>query len=276
MPTTHPRHASPLKAKPKKSSQQTRTPLWLKSHIDPIRDLLRSKEFNVMGRLSFVSIVKPDGTQKLMDFRRSGPFAAEAKNVNQVLLISEWTGLPSHLEASATPCPDCQSDCQFCHGMETKTCTLRYCGGRGKREDPDRSIDFSAEEFCPACRGTGKVKCDGCAGTGFYSTGLKDGAKYDPDVRPKQPLCETCQGRRNRSTETPVNLLEFQIAQVGSASIIGEIARFIVMPENGRAAYQYDVMADSMGDGMFMVIESGKPQMAYLVGGIAVRKDVGK
>jgi hypothetical protein len=40
-------------------------------------------------------------------------------------------------------------------------------------------------------------------------------------------------------------------------------------------------MADSMGDGMFMVIETGmiatsKPQMAYLVGGIAVRKDVGK
>jgi hypothetical protein len=274
--TTHPRHASPLKTSPKKSSQSARTPLWLRSHIEPIRDLLRAKEYNVMGRLSFVSIVKPDGTGKLMDFRRAGPFVAEAKNVNQVLLISEWVGLPPHLEASATACPDCQSDCPFCHGAEVRPCTLRYCGGTGKRIDPEKLMDFSGEKQCPACHGTGKVKCDACAGTGFYSTGLKDGAKYDPDSRPKQPVCETCQGRRTRSTETPVNLLEFQIAQVGITSVIGEIVRFTVIPEQGRAAYRYDVLPDAMGDGMFIVIEPGSPQMAYLVGGIAVRKDVGK
>ena len=137
-------------------------------------------------------------------------------------------------------------------------------------------MDFSGETVCPACRGTGKVKCDACAGTGFYSTGLKDGAKYDADIRPKQPLCETCHGRRNLSTETPVSLLEFQIAQVGELSIIGEIVRFTVMSEHGRAAYRYDVLSDGVGDGMFMVIEPGSPQMAYLVGGVAVRKDVGK
>jgi hypothetical protein len=276
MPTTHPRHASPLKPAPKKSSQLTRTPAWLKAHLDPIRDILRTKEYNVMGRLSFVSIVKPDGTKMLMDFRRTGPFVGEAKNVNQVLLISEWKGLPSHLEASTGPCPDCQSKCQFCHGEKTKLCTLRYCGGRGVRSDPQKLMDFSGEEFCPSCLGEGRVKCDGCDGTGRRSTGFVGGVSYDPDARPRQAICETCKGRRTLTAETPVNLLEFQIAQVGTTSVIGEIVRFIVMPENGRAAYQYDVMPDSLGDGMFLVIEPGPPQMAYLVGGIAVRKDVGR
>lgn len=99
---------------------------------------------------------------------------------------------------------------------------------------------------------------------------------YDPDARPKQPFCETCSGRKVLSKETPVNLMEFQIAQVGTLSIIGEILRFTVMPDQGRAAYRYDVIPDSLGDGMFLVIESGKPGAAYLLGGIAVRKDVSR
>jgi hypothetical protein len=274
MPTTHPRHPSPLKkTPPKKSSQSTRTPLWLQSHIDPIRDILRTKEYDVMGRLSFVSVVKPDGTQKLMDFRRSGPYVAEAKNVNQVLLVSQWTGIPPHLEASAKACPDCQSECPFCHGSKMKVCTLRYCGGRGKREDPQKLMDFSNEERCPSCQGSGKVTCDGCGGTGSRSTGFLDGVAYDPDARPQQAFCPTCQGRRNLSTETSVSLADFQIAQVGTFSIIGEIVRFTVIPEHGKAAYRYDVVPDGMGDGMFLVIE---PNAAYLVGGVAVRKDVGR
>jgi len=277
MPTTHPRHASPLKKiPPKKSSQSTRTPLWLRSHIDPIRDILRTKEYDVMGRLSFVSIVKPDGTQKLMDFRRTGPFVAEAKNVNQVLLISQWTGLPPHLEASATPCPDCQTECLFCKGRRSQICTLRYCGGVGVRRDPQGLMDFSQEKCCPSCNGLGHIACEGCGGTGRRSTGFLGGAVYDPDARPAQTVCATCNGRRVLSTETPVSLLDFQIAQVGTISIIGEIVRFTVIPDHGKAAYRYDVLPDGMGDGMFLVIEPGSPQMAYLVGGIAVRKDVGR
>jgi hypothetical protein len=276
VPTTHPRHASPLKVTPKKSSQATRTPAWLRSHIDPIRDLLRVKEYNVMGRLSFVSLIRPDGDKRLMDFRRTGPFLAEAKNVNQVLLVSPWAGLPPHLEASTGPCPDCQSDCQFCHGAEYKACTLRYCGGKGKRHDPEGLMDFSGEEKCPGCNGTGKVKCDGCDGTGLRSTGFKDGAQFDPDARPSQTVCATCQGRRTLRVETSVDMADFEIAKVGASSIIGEIVRFTVVPEHGRAAFQYDVLPDALGDGMFVVIEPGPPQMAYMVGGIAVRKDVGR
>jgi hypothetical protein len=280
MPTTHPRRASPLKPRAKKaSSAVVRTPAWLESHIRPVRDILRMKEYSIMGRLSFVSILKPgEEKARLIDLRQEGPFVAEAKNVNQVLLISEWTGIPPHIDNSQQiPCPDCQRECEFCKGTKDRVCSLQYCGGRGKRYDPAGLLDFSQEEKCPSCQGTGRVKCDGCQATGRRSTGILHGELYDADRRPPQPVCPKCKGRKVLVKETAVNILDFLIAQVGPFSILGEIQRFTVIPKSGKAAYQYDVLADGLGDGMFLVIEAvGKPSFAYLVGGIAIRKDVSR
>jgi len=279
MPTTHPRRPSPLKPSPRKSSGSMKTPAWLEAHLRPIKDILRTKEFTIMGRLSFVSVLNPkEQIPKLIDLRQEGPWLAEAKNVNQVLLISEWTGIPPHIDNSKQiPCPNCLRECEFCRGTKERNCSLQYCGGRGRRFDPQGLQDFSQEDHCPSCQGTGKVKCDGCQGTGRRSTGIAHGELYDADRRPPQPVCPKCKGRKVLVKETPVNILDFQVAQVGPFQILGEIIRFTVIPKSGKAAYQYDVLSDAMGDGMFLVIEpSGEYSMAYLVGGVAVRKDVSR
>lgn len=239
-----------------------KTPEWILPHIQPIKDILRMRTYDMVGHLSFVQIEREENEKpKLIDFRKVGPAIARAHSGNQLVLVSPWEGIPSKLEVSKDPCPDCLAECEYCKGSGRKLCEAFHCGGSGTAHMPN------GDEKCAVCDGTGKMECSACRGLGKRPTG-HEGGNYDW----QSPRCASCHGRQFVNQEVPVALAEFECGRVGPMVTLGPVVRFTVEPIPGphRAPpLVYDVIPDGNNDGMLIVLESEQtPCQAYLLGGM--------
>lgn|GEM_PF-6144563 len=265
-----PVHAKPA---PRAKSQPKPEPVlvdkrdlaWLNKTLQPMRDVIRKGEFDVLGHLSFVNIQPRDPNAKapLIDFRKSGPAIAQARTMNQLVIVSPWEGIPPHVEISEDFCESCLAVCDVCNGKGEKICEAQYCGGSGTQHLPNGPRE------CVSCKGTGEAPCSSCRGLGNKATGLAAGS-YDSS----KGLCPDCHGRKFQSKETIHDPREFACGEYGGMQALGPIIRFSVRPLPGanRAVtpYIFDVMTDVYGDGMCLMVDE-KAHQAFLMGGIAKR-----
>jgi hypothetical protein len=237
--------------------------LWLAQKLQPIREILRTGDYEIKGNLSFVNTQGADGKIKLIDFRKNGPAIAQARSMNQMLIVSPWAGIPSHLEQSAEPCPDCRAVCDVCDGKGLKLCEAPYCGGDGTQRMP------TGDRQCVCCKGSGYMQCSGCRGTSKRSTGYKGGT-YRED--PPQERCATCHGQQFLNREVAIDPHDFSCGNFAGMLALGPLVRFSVRPlptaDRNAAPLIYDVLLDVYGDPMIILVDETQGQ-AFLIGGIA-------
>ncbi len=220
-------------------------------------------EYDVLGNLSFVNIADAHdpAVVKTIDFRKIGPAVAQARTMNQLVIISPWEGIPPHVEVSQQFCKACKAVCDVCLGKGKKACEAPYCGGSGTQDLPTGKVK------CATCKGSGSAPCSSCRGQGKKATGIKGGS-YDY----RQGLCPVCQGRKFQSQETAKGLTEFSCGTYGGMVALGPIIRFSVRPNAGSSAHAapliYDVITDMYGDGMCLMVDENA-RHAFIVGGIA-------
>jgi hypothetical protein len=256
VPVAHTRRAVKPQPKPAK------TPAWIQPHIQNVKDILRMRAYDMLGHLSFVQIDREGEKPKLIDFRKVGPAIAQAHGSQQIVIVSQWEGIPPRLEMSKDPCQSCLAKCEFCDGSGRKLCEAFFCGGSGTARMPN------GDEKCSTCDGTGNMECSACRGLGKRPTGHEAG-NYDW----QSPRCKFCGGRQFVNQEIPVPLSDFECGRIGPMILLGPVLRFSVTPIAGpgrNAPVVYSVGLDGNNDGMLLAIESENvPCAAYLLGGIA-------
>jgi len=268
MPKTAPRHPAPPRRVVAVKPATVRSVMpELNDRIQFTLDILRRQDFEILGRLSFLTIERPNGQRESMDFRKTGPMVGQARSANLVLLVEQWNGIPPHVETSEQMCPACLAKCDICEGKGTKVCDGAWCGGLGYRAEP------TGKKECLMCNGTKVKTCDACQGSGKRSTGLAGGERYDDTRVPPQQRCTSCKGRKRVNKEVAVTPADFGSRSIGPMIAVGPVVRFTIAPqEPQRPTLTYDVRADINGDYMLLLLESSAvPCAAYLIGGIPTR-----
>lgn len=257
--------------------------------LEWLRDVARMKQYHIIGRLSRAQIYRPSGAQTI-DFRKQGPVLAFANGTEQLIVTSEWEGLPAKWSDTETLCPDCQSTCDVCKGEGKKACEAFRCGGAGKVPEPTQACpdcvaigprkpdcstchgigSITPMVECNVCAGSGKAPCSLCRGTGKRPTGIKDG---DTDYR--KPACATCRGSRFAHEEIPQPIEPFiNVRLPGGIVALGPVTRFAIDSVGGTGAPPtvYDVSPDATGQYLALIIEPTGG--AYLIGGILTAQGV--
>lgn len=256
--------------------------------LPQLRDIVRMRQFRLIGRLSRVQIVRPAGP-KTLDFRKEGPVIGFAIGSEQIVVTTPWPGLPAKWDDTDKFCSECLAACDVCGATGKKVCEGFKCGGSGKVPLPmipceadgclvlAREINplcpkcggtghFIPKGECPMCSGTGKMVCSACRGTKKRPTG-NQGGSYDWH----QPACAACRGSKFAHTEIPQPLSDFVAARIGPMVALGPIVRFAVdsIGGEGTPPKVFDVEADSNGQHMVILLESEQPGAgAFMVGGV--------
>lgn len=261
----------------------------LQTFLQTLRDAARMKRYRLIGQLSRCQIMRPDGP-KTIDFRKEGPILAMMEGSEQIIVVSEWRGIPPKLDDTDQFCPDCLSQCDVCGGSGNKICEAFKCGGSGVVPLPfaicteSSCLDGKAgvlNPHCPRCHGTGsylpmgtcqvchgsgKMTCSVCRGTGKRPTGIKDG-----DTNWRLPACATCKGTKFAHNEIPQETEQFVNARLGDMIALGPIVRFAVdsVGGTGMPPQVFDVDADANGQYLVLLLERDEPGAAsYLIGGV--------
>jgi hypothetical protein len=203
------------------------------------------------------------------------------------------------------PCRKCLHVCDVCDGKGTKACENLDCGGRGwisgfwiscpgpgcHKDKKQFKADCATcatspirgqireRQVCPECEGEKIMRCSGCMGTGKRATGHKNGSL---DYR--VGACGACNGTGRKGRWVPQELAKFcnaELADVRSAKngakwkrfwrVLGPIHSFTLDSFGGRGLRSFEVMKDSAGDYLQLLVPSSvrqRPQKAYLVGGV--------
>src|SRR5882724_6073648 len=101
----------------------------LEQAIDRQRELILQREYQVLGTIDFIWVVRESGLIK-MDYRKSGPNLGFNPETGDFLLLTGWRGLPDLAQPSQA-CQACLGTCGDCHGKGKKPCTLTGCAGSG-------------------------------------------------------------------------------------------------------------------------------------------------
>lgn len=256
--------------------------------LQQLRDIARMRRYSMIGRLSRVQVMRPAGA-KTIDFRKDGPVLAFAVGSEQIIVTTPWPGLPSKWDDTDQFCKDCLSACDVCNATGKKVCEGFQCGGSGKVPLPivacsaDECLEktghvnpkctecggsgnFSPKGDCKMCGGTGVMTCPVCRGSSKRPTGIKDGS-----VNWKDPACSSCQGSKFAHTEIPQAISDFVDVRIGPMIALGPIVRFAVESVGGEGTppQVFDVMADSEGRHMVILLESEQPGAgAFMIGGV--------
>jgi hypothetical protein len=256
-----------------------------------LRDIERMRQYRLVGRLSRVQILRPDGA-KTIDFRKDGPVLAFASGTEQLIVTDPWRGIPPKWDDTETFCPACLSDCDVCGATGQKSCEAFKCGGSGRVPVPavacpaDDCLNggiagaqvkpgcamcrgtgsFIATADCKVCEGTGKAKCSLCRGEGKRPTGILGGS-----TNYREATCAECRGSKFAHKEIPQDINEFVNARIGAMLALGPIVRFAVESVGGEGLppIVYDVEADSNGQHLVLLVDDNPPAArAYMIGGI--------
>jgi len=266
----------------------------LEQILDRHRELVLKREYQVLGTIDFIWVVRESGLVK-MDYRKSGPNLGFNHETGDFLLLTSWRGLPDLAEPSQ-PCTACLGTCGDCHGAGEKPCTLTGCAGSGYVKVkfvpcPDclGSKAGKTKPKCGTCNGRGEVadpeKCKGCdenglavcppcRGTGKVSTGKADGKADGYDDRLKEfitvPPCAKCKGTGRTAETKPQDWRPFVNGRLGKRIAIGPIQRIVWhTPGLGSAFQQCQVSPDNGGNLMVLLLDGENPgAKQYLVGGI--------
>lgn len=256
--------------------------------LQQLRDIVRTRQFRLIGRLSRVQVVRPEGA-KTIDFRKEGPVLGFAVGTEQIVVTTPWNGIPSKWDDTDRFCPDCLADCDVCGATGKKVCEGYKCGGSGKVPLPMVSCpaedclgitgqvnlkcaqcggsgSFVPKGDCQMCAGTGQMTCSVCRGTKKRPTGIKGGS-YDW----RQPACQACWGSRFAHTEIPQEIMQFVDVRIGPMLALGPIVRFAVESVGGEGTppQVFDVQADSNGQHMVIFLEHEQPGAgAFMIGGV--------
>jgi hypothetical protein len=264
-------------------------PQTLQAMLQPLHDLMRTRQYTVLGRMTVASILRDGGRVNTIDFRREAPTIAVANESDQLLMVTPWPGIPPKWSESTDFCQSCIAKCDVCVDGK-KACEGFQCGGRGTIPLPVELCDGpgctktmgkfnpsctqcngtgNVQKFadCPVCQGTGKMTCGSCRGTGERPTGVQDGNHSSADFR--KPACNACKGSRFAHHDIPVNINEFVNAREGSMLFLGPVIRFVLDPVEGGIPQVFDVEPDSQNNGMVIALTSDAPGCeAYILGGV--------
>ncbi len=220
-----------------------------------------------------------------MEFYHEGPILGARRDRFDLLLLTEWKGLPELRKPSQTPCGHCTATCEQCAGEGKSVCEL--CGGAGKRYrravcecaagkpcDPKcktcRGVGMFEEPYtCECCDGSKKMTCPRCRGLKMESTGI-----YPPEMRgkPNALPCPQCRGHRIVIELEPQKMEKFLHGRLAGYDVYGPI-RSIAYKAMGGAA-RLDIVAiepDLAGNLMVLLLEplQGGLKRGYFLGGLA-------
>lgn len=262
----------------------------LQTFLAYLRDVERMRQYRLIGRLSRVQILRPEGV-KVIDFRKDGPVLAFAAGTEQLIVTDPWRGLPAKWDDSETFCPACLSDCDVCGATGKKLCEAFKCGGGGKVPTPAVVCPekdclngglgarpnpaclkcrgtgmYIGTADCKVCDGTGKATCSLCRGSGKRPTGIQGGS-----TNYREPSCPECRGSKFAHKEIAQDINTFVNARIGTMLALGPIVRFAVEAVGGEGSppIVYDVEADANGQHLVLLVEQDQPDgRAYLIGGV--------
>jgi hypothetical protein len=264
-------------------------PHGMDAFLARIRDLERTKDYRIFGRLTRAQILRPAGA-KVLDFRKTGPVLAMADD-DLIVVVDVWQGMPAKLDDTDEFCRACLATCDVCAGTGKKLCEMFTCGGRGRVNAPGEQCPseeclhgglrghikpgcdmchgtgiFVGTRECPACKGEGKARCGQCRGTGKRPTGIEGG-----DTNWRKPSCPECKGTKFNHREIPQDVDAFIIAGLGEMVAIGPIVSFVVesVGGTGEPPQVYEVDADANGQHLVILLERNAPgARMYMLGGV--------
>ncbi len=244
--------------------------------------------------------VGPDIAALLKPEDQGAPGVPPVPDVNTLLVLGAWAGLPPIRHDSSTPCPKCQTVCDSCAGKGTKICQGFGCGGRGTTDGqwilcPADGCSLQTGKInpvgCETCRGSGQVReqvtcqmckgskvmhCPRCKGAGKIATGYKGGQMPGPNSQGQMrmpPVCASCNGSSvyDGFVEQPVEKFTNAVLSVRESvlgyRLLGPISAFCIADHRTHATRIFDVKPDAMGDYLMLAIGGARQQKAYLVGG---------
>jgi hypothetical protein len=258
--------------------------------LEYLRNIERTRTYRLIGRLSRVQILRPEGV-KVLDFRKEGPVLAFAIGTEQLIVTDPWRGIPAKWSESDELCQACLSDCDVCGATGKKLCEAFRCGGGGRVPIP--AVPCPAEDClgggvgdtinprcstcrgsgmfygtkeCEVCDGTGRAKCSLCRGAGRRPTGILGGS-----TNYREPTCPECGGSKFAHKEIPQDINSFVNARIGDMVALGPIVRFAVesVGGTGNPTLIYEVDADVNGQHLVLLLERETPRAhAYMIGGV--------
>jgi hypothetical protein len=221
---------TPAKLKPSEMSAEVRSMIDLRhqaeqrGHFEPLGRLLSidtahgTIEFEIQqGQAAGPDLARavPTGYQISEIYPEEGKVTQPVADLNTLLVLGAWAGLPALRRNSAVPCPKCKHICEVCRGTGKKQCEGLDCGGRGytlgkwascpgpgcHKETGNYKADCATcagsdvrgmmRELvdCLMCKGTGMMTCSACRGTKKRSTGRVNGS-----LDWRLPACKACGG----------------------------------------------------------------------------------
>jgi hypothetical protein len=292
--TVAPNRTRRAHAQPAEESFAAKAADLLEQNLDRQRELVLQREYQVLGTIDFMWVVRESGLVK-MDYRKSGPNLAFNPETGDFLLLTAWRGLPDLAEPSQA-CKACLGTCGDCQGAGKKPCTLTgcagsgylkvkfipcpdclgskfgktkpkcgTCGGRGEVADPEK---------CKGCDEEGLAMCAPCRGTGEVSTGKANGKADAFDAALQQfvtvPSCTKCKGTGRTAETKPQDWRQFVNGRLGKRIAIGPIQRIVWHTLGvGSVFQQCQISPDHGGNLMVLLLDGEDPgAKQYLVGGI--------
>jgi hypothetical protein len=292
--TVTPNRARRAHTQPAEESFAAKAADLLEQTLERQRELMLQREYQVLGTIDFIWVVRESGLIK-MDYRKSGPNLAFNSETGDFLLLTSWRGLPELAEPSQ-PCTACLGTCGDCHGKGKKPCTLTGCAGSGYLKVkfipcPDclGSKAGKTKPKCATCNGRGEVaepeKCKGCdenglaecapcRGSGKVSTGKANGKTDAHDAKLQQfvtvPKCNKCSGTGRTAGTKPQDFRQFVNGRLENRVAIGPIQRIVWHTlGTGSMFQQCHIDPDNGGNLMVLLLDGEDPgAKQYLVGGI--------
>jgi len=250
--------------------------------LQQLRDYVRTKNYENLGLLSTIQIIREDGRQTI-DFRSDRMTIARAYDKpDLLLLVTPWQGIPAKWDNSQEFCPKCLADCDVCKGKKTESCPTQIalpdevcqaegCTGKTGTYNPKCQLCrgtgiIKTFTTCKVCKGTGEKECSVCRGTGKYPTCVVGGDHSRNDV--KKPDCPHCKGSGRDHKEIPIDINRFVNARQGTMLFLGPIEKITVQQLDGRTITIHG-MPDQGKQYPVLAIEKDEPGCgAYFVGGV--------
>jgi hypothetical protein len=268
----------------------------LEQILDRQRELILQREYQVLGTIDFIWVVRGTGLLKI-DYRKSGPRLAFNPETGDMLLLSPWNSLPDLPLPEAQPCQACLGTCGDCQGEGKKPCTLAGCAGSGYVKTkfglcPDCLGNSRVQKTlpnCKTCKGRGEVpqpeKCKGCdangqaqcapcRGLGKVATGRAGGKKDGIDAATRTwiaaPACKACNGLGRTVQEQAQDWRQFVNGRLGNRVALGPIQRILWhTPGVGSQFQEAQISPDNGGNLMVLLLEGEQPGATqHLIGGI--------
>jgi hypothetical protein len=282
-----------------------------RGHTQPLGRLLYLTTDHGTIQFPVVNVVNgegigPDLAAYLVPESASAPGVAPVADLNTLIVLGAWMGLPPIRHDSTIACPKCRTDCDSCDGSGKKQCQGYGCGGRGTvdgkwRPCPGENCSAATGKInaagcdtchnsghvaeqnpCPMCNATGKMTCPRCKGTGKIATGYQGGQvpgfSKEKNRMVIPPQCAACNG-----TTWYEGFAEQEVEKFTNAvltrdrsvyAVLGPIRSFVISDVVTRHTRIFDVTPDAMGDFMVLLVPATKGLLrkAYLVGGVVREK----